>query len=261
MGKSSYQLLYDAWKRAHPNMSGAVLQKEVNLFWNSNKKDNIHLVKEKIHALSQKAERCPNQMTISSWINKQTGPPKKTQHISLTRPFQHSADPLEQELIRIDQDEDTRPVLGRKSIAQEKLMEDLNIVNEEIARIDYLRNTRFVTDEDKVQLKLLKKKQTTLRGHLKRLKNAAINSRKYRKNKKRKIEELISKHPELADELEAVIQSPGSGRPRLEESQPMLLKTIVDIVAPESCTDQRRRTELLNSCKTLEDLQHELERK
>ncbi|CAG7828419.1 unnamed protein product, partial [Allacma fusca] len=120
-------------------------------------------------------------------------------------------------------------------------MEDLNIVNEEIARIDYLRNNRFVTDEDKVQLKLLKKNQSTLRGQLKRLKNAVINSRKYRKNKKRKIEELINKHPELAAELEAtVIQRPGSGRPRLEESQPMLLKTIVDIVAPESCTDQRR---------------------
>ncbi|CAG7727005.1 unnamed protein product, partial [Allacma fusca] len=146
--------------------------------------------------------------------------PSEEQPTSYITSFQHSADPLEQELIHIDQ------------------------------------------DEDKVQLKLLKKKQTTLRGHLKRLKNAVINSRKYRKNKKRKIEEVLNKHPELAAELEAtVIQRPGSGSPRLDESQPMLLKTIVDIVAPESCTDQRRRMGLLNSCKTLDDLRYELERR
>ena len=48
------------------------------------------------------------------------------------------------------------------------------------------------------------------------------------------------------------------GRPRIEEDQPQLLSTIVDIVQASSSADERRRSERIKSVKTLDDLQSEL---
>ena len=49
------------------------------------------------------------------------------------------------------------------------------------------------------------------------------------------------------------------GRPKLEEDQPELLNTIMDIVQMNSSADARRRSEILRSCTTLDDLWKELQ--
>lgn len=49
-----------------------------------------------------------------------------------------------------------------------------------------------------------------------------------------------------------------TGRPRLECDQPDLLKAIADIALIGSATDDRRRTEMIRSCKTLDSLHEEL---
>ena len=48
------------------------------------------------------------------------------------------------------------------------------------------------------------------------------------------------------------------GRPRIEEDQPQLLQTILDIVSATSAADDRRRTEMLRTVTTLKDLTAEL---
>lgn len=50
------------------------------------------------------------------------------------------------------------------------------------------------------------------------------------------------------------------GRPRIEESQPELLKAIADIAMFGASADDRRRSESLRSCKTLTSLHQELEK-
>lgn len=49
-----------------------------------------------------------------------------------------------------------------------------------------------------------------------------------------------------------------TGRPRLEQDEPEMLKTIVDIAIIENSADERRRTEKIHSVKTLDDLHEEL---
>lgn len=49
-----------------------------------------------------------------------------------------------------------------------------------------------------------------------------------------------------------------TGRPRLEEDQPKLLKTIVDIVIIGSSADERRRIEKIRFVKTVDELHEEL---
>lgn len=48
------------------------------------------------------------------------------------------------------------------------------------------------------------------------------------------------------------------GRPPLESDQPELLKAIVDIAIYGSATHDRRRTEEIRSCRTLDDLTEKL---
>ena len=45
------------------------------------------------------------------------------------------------------------------------------------------------------------------------------------------------------------------GRPRIEEDQPNLLETILDLVQASSATDDRRRSEIMRTVTTLSDLQ------
>lgn len=49
------------------------------------------------------------------------------------------------------------------------------------------------------------------------------------------------------------------GRPPLDIDQPELLKTIIEIAMFGGAADNRRRTELVRSCKTLKDLHTELQ--
>lgn len=49
------------------------------------------------------------------------------------------------------------------------------------------------------------------------------------------------------------------GRPRLEEDQPQLLKTICEIAMFGGSADLRRRSEMVRSCKTLKELTKELQ--
>ena len=82
----------------------------------------------------------------------------------------------------------------------------------------------------------------------------------YRLTKNKKLEDLKERFPELSSEISASCGTrTGAGRPRIEEQCPLLLKTIVDMVAPEASADIGRRSELLRACTTVDDLKKELE--
>ena len=73
---------------------------------------------------------------------------------------------------------------------------------------------------------------------------------------------MKERFPELSEEIELNCGSrTGAGRPRIEEEYPELLKTIVDIVAPEAAADVGRRPELLRDCISLDDLCAEIEKR
>ena len=80
---------------------------------------------------------------------------------------------------------------------------------------------------------------------------------KYRRNLKRKIKEIVEVNPVLTKKIKLKQRDEG-GRPRLEEEQPELLKTISDIAIFGASVDDRRRTETLRSCLKLKDLHTEL---
>ena len=86
-----------------------------------------------------------------------------------------------------------------------------------------------------------------------RLKKEAERQRKQRSNLKRGIEEVCEKDAEAASVLKSFNRGV-TGKPRLEVDQPELLSAIVKIVTNSSATDDRRRSEMLRSVTTLDDL-------
>ena len=90
-----------------------------------------------------------------------------------------------------------------------------------------------------------------------REKNATI-----QRNKRLKLKEAIKTISEKDEESGKLLKSfnrPNVGKPRLEEDQPELLKTTLDIVQMNSASDNRRRSEILRTCTTLDDLWKELQ--
>ena len=81
------------------------------------------------------------------------------------------------------------------------------------------------------------------------------------KNKRAKLKDVIQKVSEKDEETAEMFKTFNrkvTGRPRLEVDQPGILSTIIDIVDLNSAADDRRRSEMLRTCVTLDDLNSEL---
>lgn len=90
------------------------------------------------------------------------------------------------------------------------------------------------------------KKQKQLASEQKR-------KQKARQDFKRQLTEVSEENPDVGQKLKKFNRQK-TGRPSLQEDQPQLLQTIIDIVSASAAADDRRRTETLTSCKTLDDL-------
>lgn len=86
---------------------------------------------------------------------------------------------------------------------------------------------------------------------LKKLEQNQISQQKCRQTKKLKLEEICEKNPQVGEILRP---RRTRGQPRIDDKQPNLLSTIVDIATVGCGIDNRRRTEGLRSCKTLKEL-------
>lgn len=91
-----------------------------------------------------------------------------------------------------------------------------------------------------------------LEKQLNRLKQLSEANRKSRAKKRMHYEMLQEKHPEEKKLVKKV------GRPALESDQPELLRVICELAKQGASADGRRRCEILNACKTLDDLHEEL---
>ena len=75
------------------------------------------------------------------------------------------------------------------------------------------------------------------------------------------MKELSIGHPEVATKLKKLEVKTTAGRPNLESQQEGLLEAILSIVIPGSSADDRRRSKVHNSVRSLDDLKSALEMK
>lgn len=143
-------------------------------------------------------------------------------------------------------------VLKRKysTPAQDELKNRIINLEKEV-NILYLRRDSMNADgSEKRQINELTKEIENSKKALNSLELHAKQAKRYRDNLRDNMKELKNKNkPSENAEIDTK-----SGRPRLEVHQPDLLKTIADIAMFGASAEERRRSEVVRSCKTLDEL-------
>ena len=130
--------------------------------------------------------------------------------------------------------------------AQQEAQETLDVATRRVEAISVLKGTYDP------EFKTAVKERDSAEKSLRLKQDNAKRQRKYREERKRKILEL----GDTSRKLLKVHVRPG--RPRIDELQPGLLETITELSLRGSGAHERRRAEILNSCRTLDDLAREL---
>ncbi|CAF1416944.1 unnamed protein product, partial [Rotaria sordida] len=148
----------------------------------------------------------------------------------------------------------------KKQPAQERLYKQLSDINDRIASLVQVRQMGLSTTENRKQLKQLMKDRTKKAFELKRLQSKQRSSDRYRIRRKQIVEHLFETKPELHPQLNKLYRR-GTGRPRVEEECPDLLQIIEEIARVGGASDDRRRSETIRPCLTLDDLREKIKQR
>ncbi|CAF1478065.1 unnamed protein product [Rotaria sp. Silwood1] len=176
--------------------------------------------------------------------------------------------PIEEEII---EDPKELPPIGgappleplskiKRQPAQERLFKELSSINERIASLVQVRQMGLSTPENRKQLKQLMKDRKKKGFELKRLQSKQKSSDQYRIRRKLIVERLFETKPELHPQLNKLYRR-GTGRPRVEEECPDLLQIIEEIAKVGGASDDRRRSETIRPCLTLDDLREKIKQR
>ncbi|KAK3928621.1 Mitogen-activated protein kinase kinase kinase [Frankliniella fusca] len=138
---------------------------------------------------------------------------------------------------------------------QQALQKEISILESEIACLVTKRDMGVLEEGINRKITKLGKDLDKKKKELRNKKNRALHSQAVRREKKKKLSILKAEFPEAASVL-AIREKPG--RPRVEEDQPELLKVICSIAEFSSSDADRRRSESLRLCKTLDQLHEAL---
>ena len=130
-------------------------------------------------------------------------------------------------------------------------------MNEQIGAVELAINSGIASETDETRLKELKKERNTLAKSMKNLASNAASQARLREKKRKLMAEIISECPAAAKKVSSTVRQK-SGRPSLSENCPTLLATILKIATIGAPADPRRRSEVLASCATLDDLKKRL---
>ena len=139
--------------------------------------------------------------------------------------------------------------------AQDSLLKSINSNKEKLMKLLTVNNSIFATAETEKMITHCSNQIEKDEKALKRAKQSSRRSKKYRDAQRAKWSHAVELHPDLNKVLKV---KDNVGRPRVETQYPDLLQTIIDIAIFGSGADERRRTELIRTCKTLDDLHQEL---
>jgi hypothetical protein len=140
--------------------------------------------------------------------------------------------------------------------AQAKLNKEIDALNALLISKRQEREAEW-SDVPQAEIDAIQQKIELKKNLLKRRKNDA-NAQKSKRVKLKETIQIISEKDEESGNLLKTFNRKVKGRPRLEVDQPGILSTIIDIVDLNSAADDRRRSEILRTCVTLDDLNTEL---
>lgn len=143
----------------------------------------------------------------------------------------------------------------RVTPAQDKLKDQISLLQVELDLAVRRRDSLGVSEDKTRDIMKLRQEIDKCKKELRKKEQHMRHSRSHRLSIQSKIQLACNQSPTVASLLKT---RSAPGRPRLEEQQPLLLKTIVDLAMFGASAEERRRSEIVRSCRTLTDLHEKL---
>ena len=249
--KPSYEAFIKAYSATdRKGVSNAAHIRSGQQLWNEVKRDHQKLIK----TFNELKTRERKPLKIMDMFSKLIQNSPKTTHATTTTTIT-IADTASTATNRTAEATATaadRTAKTRERPAQQKLKERLAIINDRIASLASVKRSGLITRDQSTKLKELVADKRAADGKVHRMERARLRMQTYRKQKRKTLEELSSQ-PEFSEALKRICR-PIVGRPRIEADQPQLLKSIMDIVSIGAAAHDRRQTETLRTCLTLDQL-------
>lgn len=144
-----------------------------------------------------------------------------------------------------------------KRPAQEATKNEIDLLNGDLVGLYNRQKMDMLTIEEQEILKAKKRKLDECKKKLKNLQDRQQNQKKFRDNRREALNSAVVADPNLKSKLK-IKDSGSAGRPRLEETQPLLLSEIVRIARHGSAAHEKRQDEIYRSILTLDDLTEQL---
>lgn len=140
----------------------------------------------------------------------------------------------------------------RPTPAQDALRNKISLLQADLSAFVLRRDLPCADGTEQGRIQKLRKEITLCEKELKSKENQAGHSKKNRDKVKSAIDRLRSKNPDDSQDLPS--STAGPGRRLLDYAQDGLLKAISDIAMYGASAEERRRCELVRTCRTLDDL-------
>ena len=142
--------------------------------------------------------------------------------------------------------------MPKSTPAQDALKNKLNLLHADLSALVLRRDLPCADGTEQQKIVSLRKQIIDCEKDLKRKEKQVIYGKKNRDKVKAAIDRLRAKNPNDSKDLPSSTSSPG--RRRLEHDQNDLLRTIIDIAMYGASAEERRRCEIVRTCRTLDDL-------
>ncbi|KAF6028277.1 hypothetical protein EB796_013415 [Bugula neritina] len=258
-GMKQYNEFLQAYLAANSGLPKQKAYTNAQEKWNIVKKDQMAVTNE-IQTMKQQTAKKKN--TLDSFFMKASSSAKSTKTdtdsdtgASSTIDVQTSANATTDVETNTDVATDQLPKV-HSTRAQDEVKAKISVLGSEIVTAKKKLDSGLAADPPQLR-RTMRIKENELAEQQKKLKKLQGNVQRQAKSRlKRKAElELLSqKYPEIN------VPRPKQGRPPLEEKQSDLLETIKEIATLGGAADDRRRSESIRLCRTLDDLVAELQK-
>ena len=135
---------------------------------------------------------------------------------------------------------------------QEALANEISIIESQLVSLQRAKEAGLSNLEDPDKLiKQIRKYLDNKNKSLKATKNSAIRQKKFRVKQRQFLKECAKNKPKKSVTQHKIHVSDERGRQRIEDDQPDFLETIAKIAMFGASAADKRRSEILRSCKTL----------
>ena len=141
----------------------------------------------------------------------------------------------------------------RETPKQNEVKKEIIDLQAFIVKLGELNDLGLSTPENKKQLKESRIKLKEKQRKLKLLVNDSIRQRKRRAERSTLLKEMVPQNEEAKRKLKKFTHD-SPGRPSLEEAFPNLREAIIELATAGAGADGRRRTNILQACKTLDGM-------